>query len=213
MGSAVENEFKFTTDREIDGEAVVRELVSFLKMNNVDYSMKTKHSVDTYYDSENLALFIMDCMVRLKRSSNGKLKLTAKRPISNGDGMMSREEIERESDGSFEDVCAFSSSVFPGIDLSSEPSLTLECNRTSIAYGDGIDLTFDSCIYIFGEESKKFHEIELECMSDRTDTGFDGIGIRGFIEEHLGFDPVVQSKYRRGVQWARGMHPNVRLDF
>ena len=213
MGSAVENEFKFTTDREIDGEAVVRELVSFLKMNNVDYSMKTKHSVDTYYDSGDLTLYMSDCILRLKNFPNGKMILTAKRPISIDNDMMSRKETERESDGSLEDVCAFASSEFPDIIVSPQPSLILECDRTSIAYGDGIDLTFDCCTYIFGERKKGFYEIELECMSDRTDTDFDRIRIRGFIKEHLGFEPVTKSKYRRGVEWSRAEIINVKLDF
>ncbi len=203
MGTAVENEFKFTSDRRIDEDTVVDELLSYLDKKGITYSVKVKSSVDRYYDSEHLALYHNDCMLRLKNSENGKIKLTMKRPISNAKQMMSRKEIERASDGSFEDVCAFCRTEFPDLIISPEPTLMIECERTSIDLkdGSGIKLSFDHCVYRYGIDSKDFYEIEYESMDDITNTEFDNIGICGFIQFYLEFQPVVKSKYQRGIEW------------
>ncbi len=205
MTSAVENEFKFTTDRKLDEDAAVKELLSFLDNNSIPYRLRTKHSVDRYYDTADLAIYRMDSIVRMKHSSNGKIKLTLKKPISKDDGMMSRKEIERVSDGTFSDICNFAGEVFPDLVLSEEPSIELECSRTSIDYEDGseIKLSFDHCTYLHGNLRKDFFEIELEFMSDSTATDFDRLGICGFVENHLGFVPTVKSKYQRGIEWIQ----------
>lgn len=207
MSIAVENEFKLTTDKALDEEAVFNQLCSFLDAKKKTYVVKKKHSVDRYYDNKGLYIYNIDSMVRLKNSSNGKVKLTLKRTISKRKNMMSRKEIERPSDGTFKDVQDFAREEFPGIKLLEEPIFMIECLRYSIKYTDkvDIDLAFDRCTFMYGDHRKEFHEIELEFLSDYTNTDFDEIGICKFINKELGFEPVTKSKYQRGVEWRNSL--------
>lgn len=206
MAEAVENEFKFTTDKNLDDDSVTEELISFLKSKGIPFAVRKKHSVDRYYDSVDLALYRSDCIMRMKTTSKGKIKLTAKKPISGDGALFSRREVERSSDGSFGDVLAFAGEEFPWIELEEEPALVLECFRTSIDYtdGSGINLSYDHCTFIHGNDRKDFREIELECMSDSACSDFDETGILDIIEESLGFHPASESKYRRGIDWIKG---------
>jgi len=199
---AVENEFKFTSEKDLDPGSVAESLRSFLSSKNVPFKEKSKQSVDLYFDTEGLDLYKEDCILRQKTSSNGKIKLTVKRPISNEMRMMSREEIETESDGSWERVLSFSEEHLPGRIVLEKPSLTIECERIAFDYkdGSGIKLSLDVCDYVDGPTKKRFYEIELESVDDSTNREFDSIGMCQFIED-LGFAPVTESKYRRGVAW------------
>ncbi len=205
MGTAVENEFKYTSDRDIDAGLLVERLEVFLKDRSVPFKKKVKRSKDLYFDSADMELFNSERMLRMKTSENGKIKLTVKRPISNEFGMMSREEIEAASDGSMDDIVRFAGKHLPGIQIGEEPTLAIECERTAFDYldGSGIKLSFDRCIYVHGDASKTFYEIELESMNESTERDFDEIGMCGFIEETLGFEPVTKSKYQRGIEWIR----------
>jgi len=204
MSNAVENEFKFTTDRHIDAMAVIDRLESFLRDHDVTYTKKNRSSVDTYFDSKDLELFNSGCSLRNKVSSNGKIKLTAKKPISSNKGVMSRKEIEKPSDGSLRSVKSFGAQIFPNIVIRDEPSLTLESERTAFYYedeGNEIMLSFDKCRYISGRLSKEFLEIEIELMGDNEEKDFDHIGLERFITEDLSFKSVTKSKYQRGIDW------------
>ena len=202
MGTAVENEFKFTTCEHLDSDVIIDRLMTFLGQNHINYHLKSKHSVDSYFDTEDLQLFKMDCILRRKNSSNGKIKLTIKRPMSNEMGMMSRMEIERESDGTFEDLCDFLHNEFPDLNVPDSPVLYIDCDRTAFDYKDGSDikLSLDHCFYEANGNRKEFFEIELESMDDRTRRDFDRIGALDFIES-LGFHQVTASKYQRGIDW------------
>jgi inorganic triphosphatase YgiF len=200
---AVENEYKFTCDGYGNAEGLISELESFVVRKGVPYKKKVKSSVDYYYDDKDLSLYCADCCLRKKVSANGKIKLTAKRPISRGDGMLSREEIERTSDGTLKDLKAFCNEQFPSLDMEREPVLTAECERTAFDYQDGseLKLSFDVVNYVRGPLRYRFYEIELESMDDSECRDFDTIGLIPFITDHLGFEPATGSKYRRGVDW------------
>ncbi len=199
MVEAVENEFKLTTDAPIDEDLILKRLSGYLDDHGIDYSEKVKSSEDRYFDSKDMELDSMDCILRRKNSSSGRIKLTIKRPLTNDSGMMSRREIEKRSDGSFEDLCAFSEEQFPGIMIEEEPVLIIRTTRHDFEY-DGIKLSFDICTYVDGEDTKDFHEIELESMDDSTECDFDRIGIVDFIRT-LGFETTVLSKFKRGIIW------------
>ena len=204
MSKAVENEFKFTSDSAADKRAVLDGLESFLEDRDIDYKVRTRSSVDTYFDSKDLDLYHSGCSLRNKVSSKGKVKLTAKRPISNEKGVMSREEIEDRSDGSFRSLEAFGKMVFPGIKIQKRPVLTLKSERTAFYYideGNEIMLSFDVCKYISGDLSKTFLEIEIELMGDIAENDFDSLGLSRFVTDELHFESVTKSKYQRGIEW------------
>ena len=142
-------------------------------------------------------------MLRRKVSSTGKIKLTVKRPISNKHGIMSREETERTSDGSYEDLCEFVHEVIPDIEIRRQPIFTLECERAAYDLDNGTNLSFDVCTYVHGERRKDFLEIELECMSDSVKRDFDSDGICDLVQ-NMGFKQVTKSKYQRGIEWLIG---------
>lgn len=210
MGTAVENEFKFTTDQKLNAADTIESLETFLKDRGIPYNKKSRQSTDTYYDSKDLALFRGGCILRQKNSSNGRIKLTAKKPISNAEEMMSREETEIISDGTFESLEAFGKECFPDLIIGKEPVLTIETERTAIYYIDGADimLSFDTCRYISGENSKRFLEIEIESMGNTTERGFDLIGMRDFTKQ-LSFFPVTKSKYQRGIEWIQSLNAQI----
>ena len=209
MGEAVENEFKFTAEGKQDIAALSARMEGFLQDSGVVYSKKAKRSVDSYFDTSDQRVYESDCILRRKVSENGKVKLTIKRPITNEYQMMSRQEIEVSSDGRFEEIAAFSEEYLPGLQIEEEPILNLECERIAFDYkdGSGIKLSLDSCTYVSNDHRKDFCEIELESMGDSTQSGFDSIGICDFVTKDLGFTPVTESKYRRGIQWIRGLRP------
>jgi len=204
MGTAVENEFKFTTDDISIKDSSIKALEEYLVENDIVFSMKNKQSIDSYFDTDSFRLYSEGCTMRRKVSSNGKIKLTAKKPISNEFGMMSRKETERTSDGSLEDLWDFIKKEYPEITIEEEPVFLLENERISYDLDDGTNLSFDHCIYVSGEDRKGFLEIELECMSDSVERDFDSSGLCDFALE-LGFEQTTKSKYERGVEWLRSL--------
>lgn len=211
MSTAIENEFKFQIEQRVDIPSIIQELEDYLVSHYVDYKMKTRQSVDTYFDSKDLELFHSGCTMRSKVSSTGKIKLTAKKPVSNDFGMMSREETEIISDGKYKTLKKFCEECFPGVEFQKKPVLTLESERFAFYYKDGSDvlLSLDTCTYKSGKKSKNFVEIELESMSDSTVRDFDSIGIVSFISDELGFENVTKSKYHRGIEWL--LSENVQI--
>ena len=212
MSKAVENEFKFTTDRISDKRAIMDGLESFLEDHDVKYKVRTRLSVDTYYDSKELDLYRSGCSLRNKASSKGKFKLTAKRPISNEKGVMSREEIEDSSDGSFRSLEAFGKMVFPGVKIQKQPVLTLKSERVAFYYideGNEIMLSLDVCKYVSGDLSKDFLEIEIEFMGDSAENGFDSLGLSRFVTDKLRFESVTKSKYQRGMEWISSANAQI----
>ena len=204
MGTAVENEFKFTTDDISIKDSSIKALEEYLVENDIVFSMKNKQSIDSYFDTDSFRLYSEGCTMRRKVSSNGKIKLTAKKPISNEFGMMSRKETERTSDGSLEDLWDFIKKEYPEITIEEEPVFLLENERISYDLDDGTNLSFDHCTYVSGDDKKGFLEIELEFMSDSVERDFDSSGICDFVSE-LGFEQVTKSKYERGVEWLRSL--------
>ena len=152
-------------------------------------------------------MFHGGCILRQKIQSTGKIKLTAKKPISNEEEMMSRREIEILSDGKFKSLKAFGKEIFPDLKIMKDPVLTIETERTAIYYIDGADimLSFDICRFVCGKDSKTFLEIEIESMSQTTERGFDLIGMRDFVKERS-FYPVTTSKYQRGIEWIQTLN-------
>ncbi len=204
---AVENEYKFTSNANGDAQALISELESFISRKGVPYKKKSRRSMDYYYDDNSLSLFGSDCSLRKKISSNGKIKLTAKKPISADSGILSREEIERLSDGSIKDLKAFAQEQFPPIKIDEEPVICAECERTAFDYrdGSGLMLSFDVVRYIQGPYAYRFYEIELESMDNDENRDFDEIGLIPYITDHMGFEPATGSKYKRGVQWKMSL--------
>lgn len=212
MSKAVENEFKFTTDRTSGKKAILDSLESFLDDHDVEYEVRTRSSVDTYFDSKDLDLYRSGCSLRNKVSSKGKVKLTAKRPICNEKGVMSREEIEDKSDGSFRSLEAFGKMVFPKVKIQKQPVLTLKSERTAFYYtdeGNEIMLSFDVCRYISGDLSKDFLEIEIEFMGDSAENDFDSLGLSRFVTDELDFESVTKSKYQRGMEWISSANAHI----
>lgn len=210
MSKAVENEFKFTTDQRLSPDDIVGSLESFLNEHSITYKKKIRQSTDRYYDSEDLALFKRGCSLRQKNTSKGKFKLTAKRPISNECEMMSREEIEKPSDGSFRALESFGRECFPNVSIQKEPLVTILTERVALYYADGSDImvSFDSCRYVSGIHSKAFLEIEIESMNETTERGFDHLGMRDFVKD-LKFSPVTKSKYQRGIEWVQSLNVHI----
>ncbi len=205
MSVAVENEFKFTRTKAIDVVRTLQMMRDFLKDHGIEYKEKTKRSTDEYYDSEGLELYDSNCSLRKKVSENGKIKLTAKSLRSNEMEMMSRTEVEVPSDGSFRETVEFAAKQFPSVVIEKEPVISLNTQRTAFDYldGSGIKLSFDSCEYFRDYRSTVFYEIEVESMDDAVKWDFDEIDVCSFIRDGLGFDPVVTSKYQRGVLWLK----------
>ena len=201
---AVENEYKFTSDRG-DASACLSELESFLQGTGKEYAVSTKLSTDYYYDSVKMEITLSGCFIRKRVYSDGKCKLTVKRPIS-ADGIMSREEIERTSDGSYQGLQSFCDECFPGVVLNDDPSLINRCERTvfTLDDGSGAKLSFDMCQYAFGDRRKDYLEIEYEIVSDAVKREFDDIGLVDFVTRSLRFVPVTESKYTRGLKWIAG---------
>ena len=206
----VENEFKFTTDKKLDANEVIDSLESYLKEHSVPYEKKVRQSKDRYYDTNTLELYRKGCSLRQKNTFRGKIKLTAKKPLSNEEEMMSREEIEMPADGRFMTLKAFGKGCFPDVTIEKEPVLKMSTVRTAFYYTDGADvmLTFDTCKYISGNTSKNFLEIEIESMGKSTMREFDHIGMRKFVKG-LSFYPVTKSKYQRGIEWVQSL--NVKI--
>ena len=115
---AVENEYKFTSDRG-DASACLSELESFLQGTGMEYAVSTKLSTDYYYDSVKMEITLSGCFIRKRVYLVGNCKLTVKRPIST-DSIMSREEIERKSDGSYQGLQSFCDECFPGVVLNDQ---------------------------------------------------------------------------------------------
>ena len=197
----VENEYKFTSDR-TDADHCLSSIDSFMREIGADYSKSIKSNTDLYYDSEGMEITAKGCFIRKRTSSDRKCKLTVKRPIYAGD-VMSREEIERTSDGSFQSVQDFCSEYFPGIVLNKEPVLVNKSERTVFSFNDGskTKLLFDKCQYMDGTMKKDYLEIELEIISDTVIKDFDRMGVVCFVTENLGFTSVTESKYARGLRW------------
>ncbi len=206
----VENEFKFTTDRKLEPADVINSLESFLKDHSIPYEKKVRQSQDRYYDSNTLELYRKGCSLRQKNTFKGKVKLTAKKPLSNEGEMMSREEIEMPADGRFMTLKAFGKGCFPDITIEKDPVLQMRTERTAFYYTDGADvmLTFDTCRYISGKRHKDFLEVEIESMGKSTERGFDHIGMRDFVKE-LSFYPVTKSKYQRGIEWIQSLNVQI----
>ena len=198
---AVENEYKFISDG-TDANHCLSLIDSFMNESGIDYSKSVKSSIDLYYDSEKMEITAKGCFIRKRTNPDGKCKLTVKRPISTGE-VMSREEIEKSSDGSFQSTQDFCNEFFPGIILDPEPVLVNEKERTVFAFNDslGTKLSLDKCRYVDGTKTKDYLEIELEVVSDITMKDFDKIGIVGFVTEKLGFRTSAESKYVRGLRW------------
>jgi len=205
MDGAVENEYKFVS-YEGDYDAINSELREHLRRSGMAFREKSKHSIDNYYDSNDLALYHSDCCLRKKTTKKGKSKLTIKKPIDNGHGMMSRQEIEESSDGSLDSIKGFAERYLPGIVIKDEPVISVETDRTVFEYldGSGVKLSLDHCFYKHGEMSKEFYEIEIESMSDITVRDFDSIGIIDTIVNDLRFRQTTVSKYSRGMDWILG---------
>ena len=203
MATAIENEYKFTATGSLDADSLLHRLRTFLDGNGIKYKEKTRHSTDEYFDTPEMFLYENDCSLRRKRSSNSKIKLTAKKPGSRCSGMMSRVETERSSDGSQKDLLSFAKKNYPDYAIDLEPVVLIDTDRYAIDYDDGseIKLSLDRCIYRSGKDSCQFYEIEVESMDDDLKTDFDDIGILDFIEHDLGFTRTVKSKYTRGVEW------------
>ena len=198
---AVENEYKFTSDR-TDISACLSELESFLRSTGIQYSVQKKQSTDHYYDSEQMEITSRGCFIRKRTYSDGKCKLTVKRPISvNGD--ITREEIERPSDGTHSELQGFCDECFPGVVLNEMPTLTNDCERTVFAFEDksGAKLYFDKCQFVSGPNFRDFLEIEYEIVSDKVMADFDDMGLIDFVTRVLGVKPVSESKYLRGLKW------------
>jgi DNA-binding HxlR family transcriptional regulator/uncharacterized protein YjbK len=204
---AVENEYKFISDGNGDSAALISELESYLSRKGIPYKRKSRQSMDYYFDSEDMSLFSSDCSLRKKISSNGKIKLTAKRPISKDSGLLSREEIERLSDGSFKDLKSFAKDQFPSVKIEEKPALCAQCERTAFDYrdGSGLMLSFDVVRYVQDPYALRFYEIELESMDNTENRDFDEIGLIPYITDHMGFEPATGSKYRRGIQWKMSL--------
>ena len=198
---AVENEYKFTSD-DADPEFCISALESFLKDAGAVYSKAVKSYLDRYYDSDGLEIAGKGCFIRERIYRDGKCKLTVKRPIS-VNGAMSREEIERASDGTFGTLSDFCDECFPGMILCKDPVLTNVCERTifSLENEFGIKLSFDMCQYVDGDKTKDYSEIELEVVSDTVVSDFDEFGVKVFVTDALGFRQVTESKFIRGLRW------------
>ncbi len=198
----VENEYKFTSENVPDVKLCIVSIEAFLKRRNIDYSISEKQNTDYYYDSKNMEITDSGCFLRKRVSKNGTCKLTIKKPISNK-GSMSREEIEIESDGSFEDLVKFSESSFSNVILVDSPTLVIVSDRLVFSINDEMNakMMFDVCKFIDDSKSKSFWEIELEVISDNAKTDFDVHGIGDFITNDLGFRAITESKYSRGLKW------------
>ncbi len=196
---AVENEYKFMSDRK-DFSACRSELESFLKRSGKQFTTNTKQSTDRFYDSEQMEITSKGCFIRQKTYPDGKCKLTVKKPISIN-GAVSREEIERVSDGTHQDLQCFCDECFSGVVLTETPTLVIDCERTEYAFEDMSNISIDKCQYISGTNRKDYLEIEYEVVSDTTMTAFDCIGLNDFVTEVLKFEPVFESKYVRGLRW------------
>ncbi len=197
----IENEYKFTSDS-ADPVQCIGRLRSFLQSSGIPFSESDRSYTDRYFDSSAMEITAAGCFLRQRTYSDGRCKLTVKRPIS-GEGAMIREETERSSDGSFGDLQSFSGECFPGVEIESLPALVNVCRRTVFAYGDGsgIKLSFDMCQYAKSNRRKDYSEIELECVSDRSMGDFDTVGVSRIVTEELNFSPVHESKYVRGLKW------------
>ena len=200
---AVENEYKFTSDR-ADADECLSALRTFIDNSGIPYSISFKSYTDTYYDSNGMGITSDGCFIRKRIYSNGKCKLTVKKPIS-VNGPMSREEIEKVTDGSFGSLQEFCDECFFSIVLDPVPKLTNVCERTvfSLDDGSGIKLSFDKCQYADVDRRKEYLEIELEVLSDAVVTDFDRIGLVDFVINSLNFTRVYESKYVRGLRWKK----------
>lgn len=131
----IENEYKFTSDS-ADPEQCIGRLRSFLESSGIPFEESDRDCTDRYYDSSDMEITSAGCFLRQRTYSDGRCKLTVKRPVSS-DGKMVREEIERTSDGSFGELQQFSEEHFPGVAIDPLPSLVNVCRRTVFAYSDG----------------------------------------------------------------------------
>ncbi len=204
-GPSLENEYKFTSDS-ADPAQCIGKLRFFLESSGMPFDESERSYTDRYYDSSGRGITSTGGFLRQRTYSDGRGKLTVKRPVST-DGKMVREEIERTTDCSFDDLREFSNKYFPGVDIDSIPTLVNVCRRTVFAYrdGSGIKLSFDMCQYVVNDTRKDYAEIELECISDHSLEDFDGIGVSHFVTEELHFSPVQESKYVRGLRWMEDL--------
>ncbi len=201
----IENEYKFTSDS-AEPERCIGGLRSFLRSSGIPFEESDRSYTDRYFDSSAMEITSAGCFLRQRIYSDGRCKLTVKRPVSS-EGAVAREETERVSDGFFEDLQAFSRECFPGVEIEPLPTLVNVCRRTVFAYGDGsgIKLSFDMCQYARSNRRKDYSEIELECVSDGIVKDFDTAGVSRFVTEELGFSPVHESKYVRGLRWMENL--------
>ncbi len=200
----IENEYKFTSDS-ADPVRCTEALRSFLESSGAPFTESEREYTDRYFDSSDMAITSQGCFLRQRTYSDGTCRLTVKRPVSDG-SITVREETERASDGSFEDLRAFAGENFPGVGISPHPTLVNVCRRRVFSYGDGsgIKLSFDMCQYAESNRRKDYFEIELEHVSDAAEDDFDHIGVARFVIGELGFSAVADSKYVRGLRWASG---------
>ena len=198
----VENEYKFTSTRDIDRKGLLKDLSALLIDRDLGYSLSTNWHIDTYYDSEDLGITKKGCFLRMRDYCDGRFKMTVKRPVEENGNLLSREEIERPSDGDVSDVVSFGNELFPDTAVSERPVLTLKALRSTFKYNDNgkRKLTLDECTFMYGQNSITFWELELECMSDDVTAGFDDIGLESFLSDK-GMVPVFNSKYERGLEW------------
>ena len=203
---AVENEYKFTSTQNIDRKKLLKSISALLIEKDIEYSLSINWHIDTYYDSDGLDITEKRCFLRMRDYCDGRFKMTVKRPVEENDNLLSREEIERPSEGRVSDIISFGKELFPDLEISERPVLKIKALRSTFKYNDNgkKKLTLDECTFISDDKTKTFWELELECISDDVTTGFDDIGLESFLSDK-GMVPVFNSKYERGLEWKASL--------
>ena len=203
---AIENEYKYTSPQRVDKPEIIGMITSLLEQKGFTFKTSERKHTDRYFDSPDMEITKKECFFRLRDYGDGRKKLTIKRPAGENQNLLSREEIEKFTDGSANKMIAFAEKYFPGVDISIIPVLTIESERSSIKYMDDgkKKITIDQCTFVSGNDRLTFWELELESLDEVPKDGFDTIGLEELLKKTT-FVPVYDSKYKRGLEWISAL--------
>ncbi len=187
----------------VDANDVSDEICQLLELKKINYEKKTKSLINSYFDTDTMALRKLDMGLRVRTYPDYREQTIKTAGIVIG-GLHQRPEYNVTIDAGQPDLSLFPSSIWPdNYDVSSLQSDILPIFSTNfervtwqINHPDGIiELAYDKGQIESSNESIPINEIELELLSGDIKALFD---IALLLFESLTLRPGLKSKAARG---------------
>ncbi len=198
-----------TTERPLDYGELVEVVLNCVRGEGREFDLEISEYSDTYYDDVEGRISEGGSSIRLRSYVDGRYEMTIKKPVSEKEGLFSREEVNMEPDPEDLDgsLIKFVESAFPRHGSHISPVLNVETTRNEVFLKESkFTICIDRCrsrrpsLYA---ESEFFYEMEFEAID--SDLSKDSLisRIQEMIARRFSFIPSPSSKYVRGMEWVR----------